>query len=124
MLASAARPVTFAGLQSAIERLYVREPGIRTFVARDVEYTPRTRDRVLAVCRRGGPEAAAAAHESSRIAGCAPLIFFFYSYGRRRSVPESVDLARQIYWYAVASIHGPFDARRTLTGLLQSWGVP
>jgi hypothetical protein len=79
---------------------------------------------VLAVCRSGGPEKDAAALESAKIAGCAPLVFFFYSYGRRRSVPESVDVARKVYWYAVTNVRGPFDARATLDGLLRSWGIP
>jgi hypothetical protein len=124
VLGSPAQAVTFAGLRSSIARLYARQPGIRTFVARDVEYSPTTRDKVLDVCRRGGPETDASARESSKIAGCAPLVFFFYRFGRERSVAESVDVARQVYWYAVGSIHGPFDARSTLSGLLRSWGVP
>jgi hypothetical protein len=33
---------------------------------------------------------------------CAPLIFFFNYYGQQKSVPESIDIARQLYWYALA----------------------
>jgi hypothetical protein len=120
----AAQSVTFEELRQSIERLYRRRPGIRSFVARDVEYTPKTRDEVLAVCRNGGPETDPSARESAQIAGCAPLVFFFYSYARQRSVPESLVVARQVYWYAVSSVRGPLDARSTLTGLLRSWGVP
>jgi hypothetical protein len=120
----AAQSVTFEELRQSIERLYRRQPGIRSYVARDVEYTPKTRDEVLDVCRNGGPENDASARESARIAGCAPLVFFFYSYARQRSVPESLAVARQTYWYAVSSIRGPLDTRSTLTGLLRSWGVP
>lgn len=123
MLGGPAPHVAFADLTLAIERLYRQRPGIRTFVARDVEYTPATRDKVLGVCRRGGPETDAAALESAKIAGCAPLIFFFYSYGRQSSVPESTNLARMLYWYAVTNIRGPFDAERALTSLLRTWGV-
>ncbi len=79
---------------------------------------------MLAVCRNGGPETDASSRESAKIAGCAPLVFFFYSYGRQKSVPESLGVARQVYSYAVTSIRGPFDARNTLDGLLHSWGVP
>jgi hypothetical protein len=116
--------VTFAELRRSIDRLYRRHPSILSFVARDVEYTPRTRDKVLRVCREGGPERDPAALESTRIAGCAPLVFFFYRYGRRSSVPESVDVARDLYWYAVTSIRGPYDPARALSALLRGWGVP
>jgi hypothetical protein len=124
VLGSTARAVTFANLRTAIDRLYAEQPGIRTFVARDVEYSPKTRDKVLDVCRRGGPETDASARESSKIAGCAPLVFFFYSYGHAKSAPQSIDVARQVYWYAATNIRGPFDARTALTTLLRSWGIP
>jgi hypothetical protein len=115
--------VTFGEVARAIDRLYRARPGIRSFVVRDVEYSPATRDKVLQVCREGGIELDRVALESSRIAGCAPLVFFFYSYGRRRSAPESVAVARKLYWYAVRSIRGPFSARASLSALLRSWGV-
>jgi hypothetical protein len=90
---------------------------------RDLQYTPGTRDKVLRVCQRGGPEKSRARRETIRLAGCAPLVFFFSSYGRQRAVPEATDVARKIYWYAVRNIRGPIDARATLTTLLRSWGV-
>jgi hypothetical protein len=116
--------VTSTGLRRAIELLYQHEPTIRGFVAQDVEYTPKTRNKVLSVCQHGGPETNAAALESAKIAGCAPLVFFFYKYGSQKSVPESIDVARDVYWYAATKIHGPFDAHKALTALLVSWGVP
>jgi len=122
--ASEPQDVTSAGLKRAIELLYEHEPRIRGFVAQDVEYTPKTRNKVLSVCQHGGPETDAAALESAKIAGCAPLVFFFYRYGRQKSVPESIDVARDVYWYAATKIHGPFDAHKALTALLVSWGVP
>jgi len=116
--------VTSARLKLAIERLYQHEPTIRTFVVQDVEYTRKTRNKVLSVCQHGGLETDASALETAKIAGCAPLIFFFYKYGRQKSVPESIDVAREVYWYAATKIHGPFDAHKALTALLVSWGVP
>jgi hypothetical protein len=124
VLGSSARAVTFANLRAEIDRLYAQQPGIRSFVTRDVEYSPKTRDKVLDVCRRGGPETDASARESAKIAGCAPLVFFFYNYGHVKSVPQSIDVARQVYWYAATNIRGPFDARAALTTLLRSWGIP
>lgn len=123
VLSSPAETVTFAEAENAIGRLYRRRPGIRTFVVRDVEYSPATRNKVLDICRRGGLELDRAAVESSRIAGCAPLIFFFYNYGRQRSAADAVAVARKIYWYAVENIKGPFDARATLDALLRTWSV-
>jgi hypothetical protein len=124
VLGSTARTVTYATLRSAIERLYAEQPGIGTFVIRDVEYSPKTRDKALDVCRRGGPETSASARESLKIAACAPLVFFFYNYGHVKAVPQSIDVARQLYWYAATNIRGPFDARAALTTLLRSWGIP
>ena len=114
--------VTFADARTAITRLYASHPEIRKFVYQDVYYTPASRDKVLAVCRRGGPATNAREKETSRVFGCAPLIFFFYSFGKRKHVTESTDVARALYVYA-AGIHGPYDARPQLTSLLRSWGI-
>jgi len=124
VLHSPARKVTFAELRRSIDRLYRRHPSILSFVVRNVEYTPRTRDKVLRVCREGGPESDPAALESAKIAGCAPLIFFFYRYAQHSSVPESLAVARDLYWYAVKNIRGPYDPAKALATLLRSWGVP
>jgi len=124
VLESPAQKVTFAQLRAAVDDLYRTHPGINGFIVKDVQYNPTTRDKVLEVCRRGGAESDAASQESIRVAGCAPLIFFFYEYGRQSSVPASIELARKLYWYAVTSIRGPFDSRDSLSGLLQSWGIP
>ena len=123
VLRSPAETVSFTQVERAIASLYRRQPGIRTFVVRDVEYTPATRNKVLDICHRGGLELNLAALESSRIAGCAPLIFFFYNYGRHKNAPDAVAAARKIYWYAVENINGPFDARATLDALLRTWAV-
>jgi hypothetical protein len=120
---SSRRTVSFAELRRSIDDLYKSHPGVESFVTRDVAYTPATRDKVLSVCRRGGPETDPGELESVRLAGCAPLIFFFYSYGRQKKVPESIDVARQIYWYAVRNVRGPFDSGAALRGLLQTWGI-
>ena len=114
--------VTFADARAAIRRLYAQHPEIRKFVYQDVYYTPASRDQVLSVCRRGGPATNARERETSRVFGCAPLIFFFYSFGKRRHVGESTDVARALYVYA-AGIPGPYDAQPQLTSLLRSWGV-
>jgi len=78
---------------------------------------------VLDVCRRGGRETDPASVESIRVAGCAPLIFYFYSYGSQQSVPESIAVAKKLYWYAATNIDGPFDAEESLAAVLRSWGL-
>jgi hypothetical protein len=123
VIQSRRQTVSFVEVGRAVDRLYARYPDLRSFVVRDVQYTPRTRDKVLSVCHRGGPEKSRARRETIRLAGCAPLVFFFSSYGRQHAVPEATDVARKIYWYAVGSIRGPIDARAKLTALLRSWGV-
>ena len=123
VLESPVQDVTFHDVELAIANLYRRHPDIEAFVVRYVQYNPTTRDKVLQVCRRGGPESDPAAFEAARIAACAPLIFFFYSYGRESSVAASLDVARKLYWYAVTSIRGPFDAGKALSSLLGTWGV-
>jgi hypothetical protein len=123
ILAGPVRPTTFGEVEQAVRTLYRAHPSIGTFVVQDVEYTPATRDKVLSVCRRGGPEKSAVALESARVLACAPLIFFFYSYGRLRSVPASLSVARQLYSYAVLSNRHPRDAEPGLNALLRRWGV-
>jgi hypothetical protein len=123
VIQSPPQTVSFVEVRRAVDRLYAEHPDLRFFVVRDVQYTPRTRDKVLLVCHRGGPERSRARRETIRLAGCAPLVFFFYSYGRQHTVPEATDVARQIYWYAARNVSGPIDARTTLTALLRSWGV-
>lgn len=122
VLGGSAQTPTFADVHAAVIALYRSHPDIARFEAQAVEYTPRTRDKVMRVCREGGPETGRAL-ESSRVLACAPLIFFFYSYGTRRSVPASVDAARTLYWYAVTHNTHPYEARSGLTKLLRGWGV-
>jgi hypothetical protein len=122
ILDGGAENVSIGEVRRAIDDLYREHPAIRAYVARDVRYTPTTRDKVVRVCRRGGPQKDSRERESSRIFGCAPLIFFFYRYGRESAVPQAVELARKLYWYA-ASIKEPYDAQPVLSSLLKTWGV-
>jgi hypothetical protein len=122
ILTGRVRHVTFPQARRAIVHLYGRHPEIRSFVYQDVVYTPATRDKVLATCHLGAASSNAREKETTRVFGCAPLIFFFYSFGRRNSVPESIRVARTLFWYA-AEIKGPYQALPALADLLQRWGV-
>jgi hypothetical protein len=123
ILAGPVRPTTFVQARAAVLALYRSHPAVGRASFNDVSYTTATRDKVLGVCHSGGPEKSASALESARVLACAPLIFFFYSYGRHASVSEAVDAARTLYWYAVTANQRPFGAGPGLTRLLVSWGV-
>ncbi len=123
ILTAPVQPTTFAQARAAVLALYRSHRAIATFTVKDVEYTPATRDKVLRVCHEAGPEKAAGTRESVRVLACAPLIFFFYSYGRHASVPEAVGVAERLYWYAVTSNRAPYQVGPGLTRLLRSWGV-
>lgn len=123
ILTGPVRPTRFVQARSAVLALYRSHPGVSRASFNDVDYTTATRDKVLGVCHSGGPEKSVSALESARVLACAPLIFFFYSYGRHASVPEAVDVARKLYWYAVTANRKPVDAGPGLTRLLGSWGV-
>lgn len=114
---------SYADVRSAIDKLYRNHPSIASFSAQDVQYNSITRDKVLEVCRTGGPETDAATRESDRIAGCAPLIFFFYNYGRHAAASDAYQVAEKLYWYAVSSIKGPINAKQSLNALLKAWGI-
>jgi hypothetical protein len=114
---------SFAQVKHAIDTLYRSHPGIGTFQVQGVEYTPRTRDKVLKVCRDGSIADTARELETERVMACAPLIYFFARYGIRASVSESTEVARQLYWYAITQNQYPYNSTKVLTGLLSSWGV-
>ncbi len=112
---------TLAQVKQAIDDLYSRHPSINSFVIQSVTYNPETRDKVLKICSEGGLAASDQEREAQKVLACAPLIFFFYSYGQQNSVPESVGVARQLYWYAMTDKSD--DSKKVLTELLRSWGI-
>jgi hypothetical protein len=113
--------VTLEQVKQAIDDLYTRHPDINSFVVQSVTYNPQTRDKVLKICSEGGLVANEQEREAQKVLACAPLIFFFNYYGQQKSVPESIDLARQLYWYALAGKSD--DSKKVLTDLLGSWGI-
>jgi hypothetical protein len=112
---------TFAEVKQSVDNLYSHHPDITAFAVKDVSYTPATRDKVLTVCRDGSVAATPGERERQKVLACAPLIFFYYSYGWQSSVPESVAVARQLYRYAMTD--NAAEATKVLTDLLRSWGV-
>jgi hypothetical protein len=123
ILSESVEPTSFAQARAAVLALYRSHPAVSGASFNDVDYTTASRDKVLSVCHSGGPEKSASALESARVLACAPLIFFFYSYGRHAGVPQAVTVARTLYWYAVTANRKPVDAGPGLTRLLVSWGV-
>jgi len=120
----ARQQVSFHEVQQGIAALYRSHPGITSFTAEDVQYTAASRDAVLHACGSAGTGENPQTAESSRVIACAPLIFFFYSYGTRASIPDSVQVVGRLYWYAVSHITGPIGARASLDELLHSWKLP
>ena len=112
---------TLDQVKQAIDDLYTRHPDINSFVVQSVTYKPETRDKVLKICSEGGLVANEGEREAQKVLACAPLIFFFNYYGQQKSVPESIDIARQLYWYALAGKSE--DSKKVLTDLLRSWGI-
>ncbi len=123
ILSEPIEPTTFAQARAAMVAVYRSHPAIKEFSVKDVEYTSATRNKVLGVCHKGGAEKSASSLESARVLACAPLIYYFYEYGRRAQAPDAVDAARKLYWYAVVSNRTPFQAGPGLSRLLVSWGV-
>ena len=122
ILDGAVQATTLDQVKQAIDDLYTRHPDINSFVVQSVTYTPETRDKVLKICSEGGLAASDQERERQKVLACAPLIFFFYYYGQQNSVPESVGVARQLYWYAMTDKSD--DSKKVLTELLRSWGIP
>ena len=116
--------VSLRQVDQAIDAVYRGHPGIATFAAEDVQYTPQSRDAVLRTCTSGAGAGGAQTAESGRLIACAPLIFFLYRYGRQASVPAAVTAAGDLYWYAVTHISGPVNAQTSLDALLHGWKLP
>jgi len=116
--------VSLQQVRSAISSLYGSHPDIASFTVQDVSYTASSRDTVLRECTSGGPAVGSQNAETHQVIACAPLIFFFYSYGTQASVPAAVTVAGELYWYAVTHITGPTSARTSLDEVLSSWKLP
>ncbi len=121
ILDGTAQATTVDQVKQAIDDLYTRHPDINSFIVQSVTYNPTTRDKVMKICSEGGLAANEQERDAQKVMACAPLIFFFNYYGQQKSVPESIDLARQLYWYAVAGKSD--DSKKVLTDLLKSWGI-
>ncbi len=121
ILDGTAQATTLDQVKRAIDDVYTRHPDINSFIVQSVTYNPTTRDKVLKICSEGGLAANEQEREAQKVMACAPLIFFFNYYGQQKSVPEAIDLARQLYWYALAGKSD--DSKKVLTDLLTSWGI-
>ncbi len=121
ILDSTVEVTSLAQVKQAIDDLYTRHPDINSFVVQSVTYKPETRDKVLKICSEGGLVNTKQELEAQQVLACAPLIFFFNYYGQQKSVPESIAIARQLYWYALAGKSD--DSKKVLADLLRSWGI-
>lgn len=115
------QPTTYERVKQAIDDLYAHQPDIHAYVVEEVSYTPGTRDKVLKVCREGSIATTVNERERQRVLACAPLIFFFYRYGKEKSVPEAIEAARRVYWYAMTN--NSRDSGEMLVQLLRRWQI-
>jgi hypothetical protein len=121
---TARHQVSLQQVQSEITTLYGAHPGITSFAAQDVKYTTQSRDTVLRECTSAGSAAGSQDAETGQLVACAPLIFYFYSYGKQAPAPAAITVAGDLYWYAVTHITGPVSAQANLDQLLASWKLP
>lgn len=121
---TAKHQVSAGQVNSEVTALYSAHPALASFTVQDVSYTAKTRGAVLHQCTT--PDAAAGSQdaETGQIVACAPLIFYYYSYGKQKSVPNAVTLAGDLYWFALDHITGPVDVQGSLNQLLQGWKLP
>lgn len=118
------KTVSFQQVQNEISTLYRDDASIAAFEVGDVQYSVSSRDKVLGVCRNGAAASDEDALESAKVMACAPLIYYYYSFGTQHSVDDSLTVADDLYDYAVTQITGPFSAQQTIDQVLRSWGVP
>jgi hypothetical protein len=118
------RQVSASQLNTEVTALYREHTDLASYTVQDVAYTAETRATVLNACTTPSSSASAQDAETGQVVACAPLIFYYYSYGEQASVPGAVTLAGDLYWYALDHISGPVDVRASLNQLLQGWKVP
>jgi hypothetical protein len=116
--------VSLPQLSAEISNLYRTHPDLASYQAQGVQYTAASRASVLRECTSAGTGAGSQDAETSQVIACAPLIFFYYSYGKQDSVPAAIAVAGGLYWYAVTRITGPESAKTSLDELLQGWKLP
>ena len=116
--------VSASQVTAEVTALYSAHPALASFTVQDVAYTAKTRGTVLHDCTTPGSAASSQDSETGQIVACAPLIFYYYSYGKQASVPGAVAVAGDLYWYALDHITGPVDVQASLNQLLQGWKVP
>jgi hypothetical protein len=116
--------VSASQLNTEVTALYRAHPALASYTVQDVGYTAKTRAAVLNDCTTPSSSASTQDAETGQIVACAPLIFYYYSYGKQASVPDAVTLAGDLYWYALDHISGPVEVQASLNQLLQGWKVP
>lgn len=121
---TAKHQVSASQVTAEVTALYSAHPALASFTVQDVAYTTQTRATVLRECITPGSAASSKDSETGQIVACAPLIFYYYSYGKQASVPGAVTVAGDLYWYALDHITGPADVQATLNQLLQGWKLP
>jgi hypothetical protein len=114
---------SIASIANEIDDVYSTHADLGAYVVQGTTYTKHSRQVVFKACTEGGTANMTENAQSERLDACAPMIFYFHSYGVARNAPDALKLADHLFTYAVDEIHGPLNSETTLTSLLRSWGI-
>ncbi len=124
ILSGKVQKISFDEVKKSVDELYSHHPDINSYSIKNVYYNNETRDKVLTICNKGSAlNSTQYELETQKVMACAPLIFFFYSYGEEKSVPEATQAAQKLYWYAMTDNPSLGDSPKAFTALLQGWGI-
>jgi hypothetical protein len=115
------RPLSAASVSREIALLWAGEPGLHSYGVQDVEYTRASLGRVTRACTAAGGGGSIGAQQ---VLACAPLVYFFYSYGTAYAAPKAVAVADRIYSFAVQRSETSSPPAAALEAILRGWGVP
>jgi len=124
ILSAKVEAVTFDQVTQAVDDLYRRHPDVVDFSIKSVYYNHETRDKVLKICSQGSAlSSTQSEREQEKVMACAPLIFFYYNYGEQQSIPEAIEVAQKIYWFAATDNPSLGPEPEALKAMLQGWGI-
>lgn len=95
ILTAPAQTVSYDEMKQAIDDLYTRHPDLSAFTVSSVSYTPDAREKVLTICKEGSIAADDEERDRQKVLACAPLIFFFYEFGRQNAAPDALTVSHK-----------------------------
>ncbi len=124
ILSAKVEAVKFDQVTQALDDLHRHHPDVVDFSIKSVYYNRETRDKVLNICSQGSAlSSTQREREQEKVMACAPLIFFYYNYGEQKSIPEAIEVAQKIYWFAATDNPSLGPEPEALKAMLQGWGI-